>query len=324
LIAGSGAATSKYMVIPRSTHVSLLFDPAAVRASQAWAAQVLNLKATPALPSRMPVAGAFAGLVGIFLLAGPFLRETLGMTTIRARDEADVAIQTNTTGFAEEPGSPIIAASFGRVLLEMAAASIVIVALLRAFPHSWNPFAFFHVFEGDYLGGFLLILGSLLLLVHWKHVGIFRHWKPTSLLAAAFAALVLPLLIYSWLDLTASEAWLTSARWLRMPALCLAALPYHASEELLLGPLRARSGRARFVLALAIRFAAWVALILGVLVLHNGEILLVLLAPYLAIFCLFQRTGMDVVRKGTGSPLAAALFGAILLAGFSVVVFPIT
>jgi hypothetical protein len=60
-----------------------------------------------------------------------------------------------------------------------------------------------------------------------------------------------------------------------------------------------------------------------VLVLHNGEILLVLLAPYLAIFCLLQRTGMDVVRKGTGSPLAAALFGAILLAGFSVVVFPI-
>jgi pimeloyl-ACP methyl ester carboxylesterase len=323
LIAGSGAATSKYTVIPRSTHVSLLFDPAVVRASQAWAAQVLNLKATPTLPARMPLAGAFAGLVGIFLLAGPFLRETLGMATVRARDKADVAVQTNTTGFAE-PGSPIIAASFGRVLLEVTAASIVIVALLRAFPHSWNPFAFFHVFEGDYLGAFLLILGSVLLLVHWKQVGIFRQWMPTTLLAVAFAAIVLPLLIYSWLDLTATEAWLTSARWLRMPALCLAAVPYHAAEELLLGPPRARSGRARFVLALAIRFVIWAALFLGVLVLHNGEILLVLLAPYLAVFCLFQRTGMDVVRKSTGSPLAAALFGAILLAGFSVVVFPIT
>jgi hypothetical protein len=283
----------------------------------------LNLKATPTLPSRMPLAGSLAGFVGILLLAGPFLRETLGMATIRARDEADVAIQTNTTGFAE-PGSPIIAASFGRVLLEVTAASIVIVALLRALPHPWNPFAFFHVFEGDYLGAFLLILGSILLLVHWKHLGIFREWKPTTLLAAAFAALVLPLLIYSWFDLTATEAWLTSARWLRMPALCLAAVPYHAAEELLLGSPRARSGRARFLLALAIRFAAWAALFLGVLVLHNGEILLVLLAPYLAVFCLFQRTGMDVVRKSTGSPLAAALFGAILLAGFSVVVFPIT
>jgi hypothetical protein len=80
----------------------------------------------------------------------------------------------------------------------------------------------------------------------------------------------------------------------------------------------------RLLLGLAIRLVIWAALFLGVLVLHNGEILLVLLSPYLAIFCLFQRTGMDVVRKSTESPLAAALFGAILLAGFSVVVFPIT
>ncbi len=325
LISGSAEATGKYMVIPHSTHVSLLFDPDVVRAAQAWATKVLKLDASPpGLPSRMPLAGSLGGLAGILLLVGPFLRETLGMSTIRARGEAEAAIQTNTADSVEEPGSPIIVASFGRVLVEVTAASVVIVAVLRAFPHSWNPFAFFHVFEGDYLAGFLLILGGILLLVHWKHVGIFKEWKPTTLLAAAFVALVLPLLIYSWLDLTVSEAWLTSARWFRIPALCLAALPYHAAEELLLGPSRARSVRARFFLALAIRFAAWAALVLGVLVLHNAEILLVLLAPYLVIFCLLQRTGMDVVRKGTGSPLAAALFGAILLAGFSVVVFPIT
>jgi hypothetical protein len=80
----------------------------------------------------------------------------------------------------------------------------------------------------------------------------------------------------------------------------------------------------RLVLGLAIRLSVWVALFLGVFVLHNGEILLVLLAPYLATFCLLQRLGTDVVRKGTGSPIAAAIFGAILLAGFCVVVFPIT
>jgi pimeloyl-ACP methyl ester carboxylesterase len=325
LISGIAEATGKYMVIPHSTHVSLLFDPDVVRAAQAWASKALKLDANPpGPPSRMPLAGSLAGLAGILLLAGPFLRETLGMSTIRARGDAKAAIQPNTADFVEEPGSPIIIPSFGRVLLEVTAASIVIVALLRAFPHSWNPFAFFHVFESDYLAGFLLILGGILLVAHWIHIGIFREWKPTTLLAAAFAALVLPLLIYSWLDLTASEAWLTAARWLRLPALCVAALPYHAAEELLLGPSRARPVKTRFVLALTMRLAAWVALLLGVLVLHNGEILLVLLAPYLAIFCLLQRTGMDVVRKGTGSPLAAALFGAILLAGFSVVVFPIT
>src|SRR5271154_2177528 len=107
LIAGSGAATGKFIVIPRSTHVSLLFDPAVVRASQAWAAQVLNLEATSALPSRMPLAGAFAGLAGILLLAGPFLRETLGMKSIPSRSEAEAQIDANPPGAVEEPRSPI-------------------------------------------------------------------------------------------------------------------------------------------------------------------------------------------------------------------------
>jgi hypothetical protein len=39
---------------------------------------------------------------------------------------------------------------------------------------------------------------------------------------------------------------------------------------------------------------------------------------------LLQRMGMQVVRKDTRSPLPAALFGAILLAGFCLVVFPST
>jgi len=61
----------------------------------------------------------------------------------------------------------------------------------------------------------------------------------------------------------------------------------------------------------------------AIFVLHSGEILLVLLAVYIGAFCVLQRLGMQVVRKSTGSPLAAALFGAILLAGFALVVFPI-
>ena len=73
-----------------------------------------------------------------------------------------------------------------------------------------------------------------------------------------------------------------------------------------------------------LRALVWGVLLIGIVGLHNGEILLALLAPYFAIFCLFQRTGMDVVRSSTGSALAAAIFGAILLAGFSVVVFPIS
>ena len=141
----------------------------------------------------------------------------------------------------------------------------------------------------------------------------------------AFAAVVVPLLIYAWLDLTLTEAWITPNRWLRFPAVLLLALPFHAAEELALGPaMRTRLSKTRLAYALGLRSLMWGVLLIGIVGLHNGEILLALLAPYFALFCLFQRTGMDVVRSNTGSALAAAIFGAILLAGFSVVVFPIS
>jgi hypothetical protein len=287
-----------------------------VHAVQSWSASVLNLEPNaPGVPSRLPLAGSLAGLAGILLLAGPFLRETLGFTSIGTTTEPK-----QNTPPPEEPQSPVLAPTAGRLLVEIAAASVAIVVLLRF----WNPFGVFRLFEGDYLAGFLLILGIALLFLHRNVLDSLWPAKTVPLLAAAFAAVVLPVLIYSWLNLTISEAWLTTARWLRMPALCVAALPYHAAEELLLGPHRARSAKTRLMLGLALRLIAWGALLVGILVLHNGEILLALLAPYLAAFCLLQRTGMDVVRKGTGSPLAAALFGAILLAGFCVIVFPIT
>jgi pimeloyl-ACP methyl ester carboxylesterase len=319
LISGGAESSGKYIVLPHSTHVSLLFDPDVVRAAQSWSEKSLKLEAKASgVPSRLALAGSFAGLAGILLLAGPFLRETLGLISIRTANEPKA--NASLTIEEEEPQSPIVAPATGRIFMEIAVSSVAIVILLRL----RNPFGVFHVFEGDYLVGFQLILGIALLLLHRKAIGSLWPAKVGPLLAAAFAAVVLPVLIYSWLNLTITEAWLTTARWLRMPALCLAALPYHAAEELLLGPYRARAGKIRLVLGLAFRLVTWCALIAGILLLHNGEILLALLAPYLAVFCLLQRTGMDVVRKGTGSPLAAAIFGAILLAGFCVIVFPIT
>lgn len=321
LIAGNATTRGEYKVIPRSTHVSLLFDPLVAQASQAWATRVLKLDGKQSvLPWRLPLAGSVMGLGGILLLAGPFLRETLDLTSIPTATQTSANGKVSAPAISNEPGSPIIAVPTGRILLEVGIGSVAIVGLLRL----WNPFGVFHVFQGDYLAGFLLILGVALLVVHRKIVSSLWPAKAGVLLAAAFAAIVLPVLLYSWLDLTVTEAWLTTSRWLRMPAICMAVLPYHAAEELLLGPLRARSSKIRLLVGLAVRLVAWLALVGGILVLHNGEILLFLLSPYLAVFCLLQRTGMDVVRKGTRSPLAAAIFGAILLAGFCVVVFPIT
>jgi hypothetical protein len=81
---------------------------------------------------------------------------------------------------------------------------------------------------------------------------------------------------------------------------------------------------SRVWLALTLRAIAFLALVFGIFVLHSGAILIILLALYLALFFVFQRMGMDIVRQQTGSAIAAALFGAILLAGFCLVIFPVT
>ncbi len=144
------------------------------------------------------------------------------------------------------------------------------------------------------------------------------------LLAAALAGVVLLLLATAWFDLTFYEAWLTTAKWARFPFLLAVLLPYHFAEETLLGPLQQGKRWRRLALALTLRLITWGAMMGGVLLLHSGEILIGLLAFYMALFNIVQRSGMDIVHEGTGSAAATALFGAILLAGFCLVIFPLT
>jgi pimeloyl-ACP methyl ester carboxylesterase len=332
LLSGENSTSGKYEVIPRSTHVSLLFSPEAVAESQRWAAKALGIDASVKIPPRLPLVGGVAGLIGIFLLAGPFLREALGKNSLlsgaaSSASGANASAGPSGAGATAAQARPYDAIAVRRqeisvqVIAEFVGVAIVAVLILRW----WNPFGFVHLFEGDYLAGFLLIAGCGLLAAQYKRIATLWDFNWKHLLGAAFAALVVPLLIYAWLDLTLTEAWMTPARWLRFPAVLLLALPFHAAEELALGPaMRTRLSKTRLTYALALRALLWGVLLFGVVALHNGEILLALLAPYFAVFCLFQRTGMDVVRSNTGSALAAAIFGAILLAGFSVVVFPIS
>ena len=72
------------------------------------------------------------------------------------------------------------------------------------------------------------------------------------------------------------------------------------------------------------RWPFLLALVIGLLYFHSGEILMVLLLPYFAVLHLLERRGMDIVRQETGSAAATAVFGAILLAGFCLVIFPVT
>jgi pimeloyl-ACP methyl ester carboxylesterase len=313
LVPSPGDGTGEYVVIPRSTHVSILFDGAAMSSAQNWAARVLHLESKPTLPSRRGLLGFLAGFVGILLLAGPFLRETL-----QSKKETSA------------PTENVAPVAKGRAFLEYAIIALGTVGILSY----WNPLRLLHLFEGDYFASFLLVLGLVLLGLHWNSLRNLFGTRPAgaqparppyfTLLAAAFAAFLLHFLVTAWMDLTFTEAWITTARWARFAPLFIVVLPYHAAEELLLGPAPPGKGRRRLLTALFLRLVAWVAMVAGIFVLHSGEVLLVLLAPYFAIFCVLQAWGMNVVREVTALPAATALFGAILLAGFCLVVFPTT
>jgi len=305
--------TSQYVVIPRSTHVSILFDGTAMSVAQKWAAQVLRLQNQAALPSHRGVLGFFSGFAGILLLAGPFLREA-----VQPRKQEP------------QPTENVVAVPQVRAYLEYGIAGLGAVGLLAY----WNPLRVLRLFEGDYFASFLLVFGTALLVLRWRSLRTLLGGSPDNtpatrpvyltLLGAAFAALLLYVLITSWIDLTFSEAWLPLARWERFAPFLLAVLPYHAAEELLLGPASPGMGTRRLLNALLLRAVAWGAILAGIFILHSGEILLVLLAPYFALFCALQIWGMKVVREVTASAAAAALFGAILLVGFCLVVFPTT
>lgn len=300
LVRSGKSGTGRYMEIPGETHVSLIFSSVVMRATQEWSAQILHLPAFGALPSHRPLLGALAGLAGLLLVAGPFLREVAGKK--------------------EEGTETESASALGRSLAEIAIGSILAVVILQF----WNPLRRIHLFQGDYLAGFLLLLGVLLVCLHWSSIRSHFSGRLLGLLAAGFGAIVVLLLFTGWLDLSFYEAWLTTAKWLRIPFLLIALLPYHLAEEALLGPVQTGKRWRRLALALSFRLISWAALLAGIFLLHSGEILMGLLAPYMALCNLIQRSGMDIVRKETGSAAAAAVFGAILLAGFCLVIFPIT
>jgi hypothetical protein len=300
LVRMGGDGTAKYLEIPGQTHVSLIFSSTVIRTAQEWCAQILHLPSSGALPSHRPLLGALAGVVGLLLLAGPFLRELIGKKEEGAETESAPAL--------------------GRALAEIAIGSILAVVILQF----WNPLRRIHLFQGDYLAGFLLLLAVPLVVLHWSSIRSHFSGRLLGLLAAAFGAIMLLLLFTGWLDLSLYEAWLTAAKWLRIPFLLIALLPYHLAEEALLGPVQTGKRWRRLALALSFRLISWAALLGGIFFLHSGQILMGLLAPYMALCNLIQRSGMDIVREKTGSAAATAVFGAILLAGFCLVIFPIT
>ncbi len=299
LVAGNSDPTIQFHALPGQSHVSVLFSPGAARMSQAWAARALNMSNPARVPSLLYLGGGLLGFLGILLLSGPFLRE---LATL-APEEAPANSQTRETV---------------RFLAEIVLVSFAVVFLLRHFV----PLRVLRLFEGDYLASYFLLAGAILLLLHPKLALKKLAAKPGAVLSVAVGALILHLLVTGWFDLTVTSAWLTLQRWERFPLFFLAAFVFLYALEILLGPVidpRKRLGIDYLAILLA-----WLVLVFGTLVLHSGQILVVLLMPYFVLFFLFMRLGARLVRQRTASATAAAVFGAILLAGFSLVLFPLS
>jgi pimeloyl-ACP methyl ester carboxylesterase len=299
LVAGNTDRSIQFHELSGQSHVSVLFSPGAARISQAWAARVLNIANPSRIPSLLYLGGGVLGFVGILLLSGPFLRELASIAPGEAAADSQV------------PGTL-------RFLVEVVLVSFLVLFLL----HLFIPLRVLGLFEGDYLASFFLLTGVILLLLHSKLALKKFAVKPGVVLSAAAAGLILHLLVTGWFDLTVTTAWLTLQRWGRFPLFFLAAFAFLYALEVLLGPVvepRKRLGIDYLAILLA-----WLVMVFGTFVLHTGQILVVLLMPYFGLFFLFMRLGARLVRQRTASATAAAVFGAILLAGFSLVLFPLS
>ena len=298
LVPDNSGPVPPFKVIPWNTHVSMLFSPAVAMDSQAWASLVLALPEATRLPSRGNLFGCLVGFVGILLLAGPCIRDLVG------KEQRTDPVSTPPRRY--------------RGALEIAIFSLFAIYLLGY----WQPLRFLRLFQGAYLAGFFLVVGVGLILLHLRETRVQWPVSPGLLVGAALAAILFYFLAAGWFELTATSAWLTAQRWERFPVFLVAAFLFFFGLELLSGP--AENWRARYAYWLLLVVVAWSTLSFGVLHLKSGEFLLVLLSPYFALQFILSGMGVQLVRQLTGSATAAAVFGAILLTGFSLVLFPVS
>ncbi|MGA7626342.1 MAG: alpha/beta fold hydrolase [Candidatus Acidiferrales bacterium] len=304
-------------LVPHSTHTSLLWDRRVAHQSELWAMQALF----PGIPGetltlnldlatyqtfgngRRRLAGGILGLLGIFLLfplAVTLITAIAGLPRI------------------ESPGTHPSAAL---LLIEGLACSVGTALMLML----GIPLHFFHIYSGDYLASFLLIVAILLLILNFGFAMEYVAFPGRSLAAALVLGFLTFIAFGAWLNWQIDDVWLNLPRWLRFAGLLPVMWIYTFTEEVVLGPPHHGKKRAvRFAVFLTLRFELFLACCFAYYMLANGQVLIVILFLYLALFSVLQRVATDALRVGTGSATSAALFGAILGAWFIASIFPLT
>jgi pimeloyl-ACP methyl ester carboxylesterase len=311
--------------VPRATHTSLLYDSGVLKETMEWIDDALRPERIQTTENKdgqvswdivednahsrlqpRPLLGSVLGLCGLFLLF-PACASLCAMTFRPVGSE-----------FGQSPSNG------GPLLLRWLVAALFSVCVL----HYVVPLRALRMFTGDYLASLLLLAGIVLCALTWKEVQPALAFPPRATGMAAVLGFAAFLAAGAWLNWHVTYAWMNGPRWLRFVFLVPLLWPYCFAEEVTLGepPKREEHRRRmlRFAFFLLLRLILWLACVFALFLFASGQILILLLGVYLATFSILQRLGTDAIRRRTGSPAAAALFGAILAAWFIAVVFPLT
>lgn len=311
----SSARHAEWKLIPFTTHVGILWDPRVSRRSREWTREILRISRDPQqsdapLPLGDPALGGALGIAGIFALF-PLVATTLATMVLPVLAQSGL------------PSAPEQESARRRLLLPLghiAMASALAVAILNF----WILLRPLRIVTGDYLGSFFLLAGFYLLFVLRDGLARKLAASGASWLIGVILSFTIVLGLGAWLSWRLGGVWMNAARWPRFVTLILACFPYCLAEQILLGPIVSQRRVSRLMRFATFRFLLWVTLVLAFLTFHNNQLLIILLAVFLALFSLLQYLGMAAVYRRTGSPAATAIFGAILLAWFLAAVLPLS
>ncbi len=178
-----------------------------------------------------------------------------------------------------------------------------------------RPLSWLRLFATDYLVGFLLIGGLVLLSLCVSAVPTVINHKETEkgprrffsvVIAAAFVIAIPGLLIASQVI----HMSLSGGRWWRFPIIMLLGIPLFLSDELTIRRIQPRWKSD--TIALLTRGLLLAFILTGVLTFNRENDFLVLIVPLIVIFWIALWLAAGVVHRNTHSPIAAAFFSALV------------
>jgi pimeloyl-ACP methyl ester carboxylesterase len=289
------------IMVPRATHVSLLFDSRVSQEAALWAEHALEIKLDGDM--RIRNGGELASLAA---LLGLCLLFPAGATIVARLVRCDGEIpQPERQHGSRDVGRWLVAAGIAVLLLKMG-----------------TPLNFIRLQTGSYLASLLLLTGALAVMMNWREAGATLRGAARGVAGALALGFVVTAILTIWLHWQVSGVRLAGPRLAAFLLLIPFCGIYSLAEETELGA-PGQHGMKRWRTYMRLRAIVWLAAIFGIFLLGSGQVMILLLVMYLGFFSLLQRMATDALRLRTGA-LPAVIFGAILTSWFIAAIFPLS